>query len=210
MGHRYLQILVGSLLCVPATFGAGPLRVDLSAATGRGDAETFRWHEWEVGEERGCAQEFDGVQISLRAVKETTLAGFLHKAALAKGSTTMSADGVQSYGAIELEINGLAAGEHTLGTFHNWPPRSESGPLVVSCGDAAVEVTPTVDCTHDDESASAFLKFTAEAGRPVVVRIAGTDDNLPVVLNGFEVDAPRPDAKALRPAPSDFDEPRSG
>ncbi len=206
MRHCVTKFFVGLVLCVSTTFGASPLRVDFSALTGRSDAETFRWQEWEVGEEQTSTQEFGGVKITLSTVGKKPLEGFLHKAALAKGSTTVSADGVRSNGAIELEINGLAPGEHTIATFHNWPPRSPTGPLTVSCGDATVEVTPTVDCAHDDEAANALLTFTAEAGRPVVVRIAGTDDRTPVVLNGFELDAPRPDMKALRPTPGDFDE----
>ncbi len=200
------QFFLGLFLCAPVALGAGPLRVDLSAATGRSDAETFRWQEWEVGEAHESGLYVDNLSIVLFSDTKKSILGFLHKAALAKGSTPLSADGVWSEGPVELEINGLAPGEHTVATFHNWPTRSHNGPLTVSYGDESVMVTPTVDAAHDDEAASAFLTFTVKAEEPIVLRIAAADEQAAVVLNGFEIDAPRPDTKALRPTPSDFDE----
>ena len=61
-------------------------RFDISALTGRRDAETLGWQEWEIGTERDAARDLEQGRLELRAVNGQ-LHGFLHKSALATGAT---------------------------------------------------------------------------------------------------------------------------
>lgn len=176
-------------------------RFDLSAATGRSDAETLGWQEWEIGTEPSAAQSLEQGTLELKAV-DGQLQGFLHKPALASGAT-IAADGVTCEGgSIEMVLSGLSPGQHSLATYHNLP-NGTPAELTVSLGDANVRVVPSVAAEEDHLMASAYLEFDADEEQ-VVVRIERSGDG-PVVLNAIELDATDPSRRAKAPAPANLD-----
>ncbi|MBA3483815.1 MAG: T9SS C-terminal target domain-containing protein [Pirellulales bacterium] len=190
-----------------------PLRIDLGMNTGRNDTAAPGWVEWQVENGAEATREFGAIQITLRATDGAALKGAWYKAGLASGAL-MATDGVVLDGgaenaALEVEITGLAPGRHSLVTYHNQLGPANQGRIVAAIRDqqSKVEVRPTMRVADDVDSESAFLEFTASAGAPVVLRIAGSDNGAhgDVTLNGLEIDAVNPKAKAVKPSPADQD-----
>ncbi|MCO6046224.1 hypothetical protein NG895_20190 [Aeoliella sp. ICT_H6.2] len=175
-------------------------RFDISALTGRRDAETLGWQEWEIGTERDAARDLEQGRLELRAVNGQ-LHGFLHKSALATGAT-IAADGVRSEtGFLEIVLSDLPPGSHSLATFHNLPTGQPSS-LTVSQGQNSVLVTPSAQVEKDHQMASAYVEF--EAGEePVTIRIESSDGG-PVLLNALELDATDPHRRARAPQPGNY------
>ena len=130
------------------------------------------------------------------------------------GATVVS-DGVtvkdgDKGGAIELVLSGLAAGKHSLVTWHNGTSMKSLSAIRVSV-DGVVKIEklqPSVRATHDEDAVHAFVEFEAVAGRDVVILFQpdglGEIDN--VVINGFALDVPDPALQAGKPTPTDSDE----
>lgn len=115
-------------------------------------------------------------------------------------------------GALELSLNGLAPGSHTLTTYHNNLWGSQHGAMsrcrVLVDGVPVTTVTPSVQVTNDNDCAAAFFTVTVTAGKPVVVSFVpdGSGPFDGVILNGFEIDrAAAPGAIAVDPSPADGD-----
>src|SRR5262245_15258554 len=94
---------------------AEPIRIDIGMDTGRNDTGTRGWHEWQVPNGSEATREFDGVKVTLRSVGGS-LQGQWYKAGLASGAT-MATDGVIAP-TIEIEVQGLSPGAHSLVTYH--------------------------------------------------------------------------------------------
>ncbi|MEQ8848926.1 hypothetical protein [Botrimarina sp.] len=185
---------------VSAAADAAP-RFDLSAATGRSDAETRGWTEWEFGGASAASRDAEGLTITLRA-EEGLLEGFLHKAGLATGAT-LASDGFRSEGPIEIKIEGLSAGRHSLATWHAAFGNGPAGEVTLAVGDATDSARPARAPKHDADAATAYVEFDADADKPVRVRLSAADG--PVVLNALELDAPNPARRAESPTPADYD-----
>ena len=182
-------------------------KVDLNVADDRKDSLTRGWENWAVTNGASATREVGGVTMTLRGVGGA-LRTEVWRPGIAAGAT-MSADGVTVRGegrvAVELEFNGLAAGRHSLVTWHNWlSDKSALGPCDVAVDGNVVArgVRPSAGATNDFDAASAFVEFTAKAGQPVVVRVEAEGA---VVLNGFELDATNPALRASRPMPGNLD-----
>lgn len=197
---------------------ADAIRVDVGAADGRRDTGTPHWQTWKVENGREASGKFGDVEVTLRSVgqAEADIRGFLTKAGIDTGAT-MATDGVMSAGGIEMEIKGLAAGPHTIVTYHNSIWDESARRLNVSChgakpSDESVEqvagLQPSQKVTHNDDVASAFLSFVAIAGKPVVMRIVPDEGGKrrTAVLNGFEIDRSDPRRMARKPIPTNDDE----
>ncbi len=183
-----------------------PIRVDLSAPTGRRDAETLAWHEWEIGEETEVSKQFADVRVTLRGLR-TPLAGFLHKHALATGAT-LAADGITATGAIEISIAGLPAGSHSLITYHNWPQNGAEGGVTLAIGNAKSQAVPSREAEDNADIAAAFLEFEVAESETVTARLTahGAQEDARLVLNGLAIGGGDPRKQAKRPAPANFDE----
>lgn len=200
---RYFCLL-SSFLFAPLTAAAGP-RVDLSADNGRADVLAPGWEHWRVPEKSAAGAKFGEITATLRAVGENNKLttpwwkpGFDHPA-------RMASDGVVVTGALELTLSGLTAGKHTLATYHNALTDAAPARITISVQGASVAVTPSSQVKHDADAASAYVAFTAEAGKDVVVRFA-PEAKGSVVLNGFEIDRSDPVRRAAKPGPFDDDE----
>jgi hypothetical protein len=185
------------------------LRVDVNLNEDRKDILTRGWENWQVVDGQLATRQFGEVTVTLRNFGGRALSGDWDKAGLQAGAT-MAADGVTVRGqgrvAVEIVLDGLASGRHSLATYHNWL-WEKSSPVVCDItvdGKAAVRgLKPSALVTNDFDAASAFVEFTATAGKPVVVRVEADGA---VVLNGFELDAPNPVLKAGKPSPANYDE----
>jgi len=201
---RSLLSLFGFLL-VPLVADAG-VRVDINQDNGRGDVLAPGWTSWRVQEKDTTSATFGNVTATLRAfgpnAKLTTAwwkPGFDFPA-------RMASDGVIVAGKLELVLQGLPAGKHVLATYHNALTETKPGRITVAVqGGMSATVSPSVRVKHDADAASAFVEFTVEAGKDVIVTFtpeAGGN----VVLNGFELDRSDPARRAALPEPVDGNE----
>lgn len=190
--------------------------VDLNPLTDRKDVLSPRWGNWAVGEGAQAGTTLGQVKVTLRKAGTvgTGLAGVMWKGGYDTGATVVS-DGVtvkdgDRGGAIEMVLSGLAAGRHSLVTWHNsTSTKSLSSLRVLVDGVVKIEkLQPTVRATDDEEAAHAFVEFEASAGRDVHILFqpdgSGQIDN--VVINGFALDVPDPALQARKPFPADGDE----
>ncbi len=198
---RICAVVVG-LLLTPLAGSAGP-RVDLSQDNGRADVLAPGWDQWRVPEMESASAKFGGITVTLRAPGAKLATGWWKPGF--DYPARMASDGVLVNGKLELVLSGLPAGKHSLGTFHNVLTDATPGRIAIAAQGASTTVTPSKQVTHDADAASAFVEFTAEAGKEVVVTFT-PDAGGSVVLNGFEIDRSDPAKRATKPTPFDDDE----
>ena len=204
-----------SLICallagwIALTFPArAEVKVDLSINQSRSDILTRGWENWLVQDGASVSRKFGGVTVTLRG-DGGVVTGAWWKPGIGAGAT-MASDGACVKGerkvALEIVLDGLAPGRHSLVTYHNWLSENSSpAPLDITVdGRPAVRaLKPSALVTDDADAVSAFVEFTTEAGKRVVLRIQAEGT---VILNGFELDTPNPQLKASRPSPANDDE----
>ncbi len=118
-------------------------------------------------------------------------------------------------GQIQMTITGLAAGNHSLLTFHN---AGDSPLTLISMapinvylnGSYVTSVTPSIR-TNDASAPTVYLNFTTASSNDVTTILFAADTNSSaatknVVLNGFEIDTPNTSRIANSPSPADLDE----
>ena len=118
-------------------------------------------------------------------------------------------------GQIQMTITGLAAGDHSLLTFHNAGDSPlaliSMAPIQVFLNGAYVtSVTPSIR-TNDASAPTVYLNFTTASSNDVTTILFAADTNSTaatknVVLNGFEIDTPNTSRIANSPLPADRDE----
>lgn len=180
-----------------------PLRLDLSATTGRSDAKTLGWQNWEIGAEPEASTTIGGVKVTLRGVG-APLEGFLHKPGLVTGATLV-ADGIHCKGeAIELSIEGLQAGPHSLAAFHNVTGNENPAALRLSGpNDSKAVATASTNAKTNDDASATYVKFDAIEGQATKLRL--TAEQGAIVLNALEIDAADPAKRAAAPSPPNAD-----
>lgn len=200
---RIVSTIAVFLALVPIA-AAGP-RVDLNQDVPRGDVISPGWDNWRVTEGASASAKFGGVTVTLRAVGAAKLTtgwwkpGFDYPA-------RMASDGVVVNGRLEIVLSGLAAGRHSLATYHSTFTDGKPNRITVTVQEGvSVTVTPTSQVKHDADAASAYVEFDTEAGKDVVVTFT-PEGSGNVVINGFEIDRSDPARRAARPAPFDDDE----
>ncbi len=116
---------------------------------------------------------------------------------------------------IRMTIAGLAAGSHTLLTYHNNvdnPDTNTFSPIDIYV-DGSLKtdnLVPTVRATATADARTSYLSFNATSGQSVVIRFVADPSsgasNKNVVINGFELDVPNPASQASAPLPENNDE----
>ena len=92
---------------------------------------------------------------------------------------------------MEVQLEGLAPGPHTFVGYHH-ALGDGAGSYTVSAGDRTVEgIEPSKEARHNDEVGTSFIEFEAQAGQPVLIRIAAANGDR-VLLNGFAHRCHRP------------------
>jgi hypothetical protein len=210
--------LTAGIICTILAFGAlvhaAELKVDLNPPDNRKDLLTPHWENWAWREGGSASQTFGNVTVTFRAATNEVLSPVLFKGSLDYGAT-MAADGIvsknSSSGGIEMIINGLTPGRHTIVTYHN-EVRDHVAPAVldVFVGDEQKikDLVSTYRATNDYEIASAFLEVEAVAGQEIVVRFSpdNSSANKSIIINGFEIDSANPHKMAIKPSPANEDE----
>jgi hypothetical protein len=196
-------ILAGSL--------SAAIRLDIGANSQRNDTGAKNWQEWPVDSGVESAQTRAGdVTIRLRPVGAAKLESVLSKTELAIDLRLVCDNVFVTNGAIEVVLQGLPAGQHTITTYHNLVGTAKaSGAYRVSLvgGQQTATVTPSSGLTHDDDVATAHLGFDAPGNADVVIRIeAATKGEVDkVVLTGLVIDEADPQRQAVKPTPFDGD-----
>jgi hypothetical protein len=191
---------------------AAQIRVDLGPEVGRKDTAAPHWQEWEVPRGQSATREFGPVRVTLSAAGKAgaSLAGEWYKPSLETGAA-VAADGVAVQGGqIDMTINGLLPGRHTIVTYHNNVSQEEISNLDIDLNGKPLirGLKPSHRAGDDYDIATAFIPVEVKAGEPVVIGVrpdggGGLDK---VILNGFEIDAPDPAAQAAKPLPGNDDE----
>lgn len=209
-------LLLAVLVCAGPQDVFSSLRVDLNPPEPRRDVRTPHWENWHWRGPGEATAEFDGLRVTIRAGGTNRVAVVWVKAFLVDG-VRLGSDGVCVEGpakaaTLQLILEGLSAGRHTLATWHNEPRDRPPARFAVWVNGRQVlgPLEPSHRVRHDDEVATAFVAFEAEEGRPVLVEFRaepGADDTAAaVVLNGFALDVPDPSRQARRPWPERDDE----
>ncbi|MEW6157688.1 MAG: fibronectin type III domain-containing protein, partial [Verrucomicrobiota bacterium] len=192
---------------------AAALKVDLSRS-GRNDTAAPRFVEWQFDPAQP-RKTFGEITVTLRAHGQTgrPVEGGLYKFGIDHGAR-VACDGLfmDGGGGLELVFTGLTPGRHSIATFHNWlwDEKTPAGAmdLFVNGRRELAQIQSSVQVTHDDDMASAFVEFEAKAGEEVVLCFTsnGAAAARRVVLNGFELDGADPRWRAKKPSPADGDE----
>ncbi|HUF61492.1 MAG TPA: hypothetical protein VMN36_05405 [Verrucomicrobiales bacterium] len=201
---REILLLFAMLAAAPAS--AAALRVDINSE-GRDDMRTVGWENWRPSGD-DMSQSFGDVTVTLRAGRDGGSVGLSGDKAIVVHGVTVGADAAVVTGGnpsvMEVRLHGLAPGPHTFVGYHHALDAAD-GACTVSAGDRKVEgIKPSREARHNDEVATSFIEFEAEAGEPVVIRIVATSGDR-VLLNGFAIDVADPNQKALMPLPADHE-----
>lgn len=220
MSSIRVWFLLGSALVAASTATAAPLRIELNGDNGRNDVRTRGWSDWRIPMGQAHATTASGtfgdVRLTLRAVGAgATIAsdwwkrGFDFEATLGSDGAGLVPGGGDA--ALELVIDGLPAGRHTLASWHAaWSQEPAAAfDVAIDGRDVAKGVVPAHRVEHDDEAAVVFAEVEATAGHPITVRFtpaAGGGPTRGIFLNGVVIDAADPRPQARRPVPADGDE----
>lgn len=182
---------------------AMPIRVDINA-NNRSDMQTEGWLNWQPGK---LIQTYDGVQISLSKVNESSSLDFKGVKSLVVNGVTVGADGVivsgEQSNALKISISGLAPGNHSFTGFHHSLVDVHDPYEIKINGINMGRFQIPNRISHDDDMGSSHLEFESSANQTVVIQISSI--NGPVILNGLALDISNPLDKALKPSPSNWD-----
>ncbi len=205
-----------------------PIRLDISAKEGRRDTRAQNWEKWPIEQSVESAEiTVDDVTVTLRPVGTERLESLLSKIELA-ANASVACDGVfisdpKPGTALEIVIEGLTPGLHTVTTYHNslWAKRAVGQYRVSIVGtEQSTLVIPPKDVRHDDDISFTHQAFEVSGQGKGVLRvemslperdktakrkIAPVDVNN-IVLNGLVIDGEDPLHQVRKPVPIDGDE----
>ncbi len=189
-----------------------PIRIDISSHTRRSDTGAEQWQEWQFPNGSSGAHDFGPIKITLRQgdANEPGLEGQWFKKALAAGAR-LACDGVfVPSGSIEIVLEGLPPGPHSLVTYHNsfWSDPLPPYRIWVGSETVMTDLKPTNQVQSDEDMTTAFIPLNVQADTPVIIRIEANEPgpNNPVILNALEIDASNPSRQAAKPNPGHGDQ----
>jgi len=223
---------IGGGTTAPSTFScngwAGILTDDESEAilldfneASRQEAEVNEpgWNPWPTADVNSESKTVDGVTFTVRMAGSggssltTDWAKVLvqtpHYARLVGDGLTV-ADG-NSGGAIELEISGLSAGEHSLLAYHNGVNGYQMAELNVDVNGSrqVTNLVPTNRALSMDASASSYVTFTVDEGGSATIVYSPNPSTSSsyknVIINAIALDRPDPARQASNESPANRD-----
>lgn len=206
------SILLGLGLLHSAQAG---LRVDLNPAEPRRDVLKPGWLSWPWPGAQGSTQCFGDVCVTLRGYGSNRLEPVWVKAYLDDG-VRLGSDGVSVTGPggtplMEMVLEGLAPGPHSLATWHNEPRPMPLAAFSVWVNGQRVggPFLASHQVRHDEDVATAWIEFSALEDQPVVIRFhaeSAPTNPVTLVLNGFALNVPNPARQARHPWPAHDEE----
>jgi hypothetical protein len=140
-------------------------------------------------------------------------------AKLVSDGLTVAPANLATGGQLRMTITGLAAGAHTLLTYHNaWDALTAGslGPIDVSVNGALVidNLQPSIRAATNIASAIGYLNFSVSGPTDTAVFLFAADPTAGgatvtirnAMINGFEIDTPNANRVAYNPSPADADE----
>lgn len=140
-------------------------------------------------------------------------------AKLVSDGLTVAPANLATGGQLLMTITGLAAGNHTLLTYHNaWDNLAAGslGPIDISVnGEPRVDnLQPSIRAATNQAAASAYLEFSVTGPTDIVSILFAADPTAGAasvtirnaMINGFEIDTPNSVRIAHTPSPADADE----
>ena len=239
LSHRHFTALV--CLLASASLWAGELKVDFNRDSKNTAAETeVGYTKWSQDSTGGASSGLTAITKSFTtATGEAVTVSFAQTALSqtrggtglvsnwyqigAQGTAKIVSDGVTvapanlgTGGELQMTITGLAAGSHTLLTYHNAWDALAAGSLapmdVFLNGTLAVpSLQPTIRAATNSAAPIAYLEFSV-AGPATVTTVlfsaktTGAQAIKNVMVNGFEIDTPNSTRIAQSPLPADGDE----
>ena len=234
------------LLCtgLAATLRAGELKVDINRDSKNLDTVTETGYvKWSADTTGAAASGTNAVSKSFTtSTDESVTITFAQTSASAaaggtgllsnwyqtgaQGTAKLVSDGLTvapanlaTGGQLQMTITGLAAGAHTLLTYHNaWDALAAGslGPIDISINGVLTidNLQPTIRAATNIAATSAYLEFTVAGPADAVTFLFAADPiagggSVTVrnaMINGFEIDTPNATRVALSPSPADGDE----
>lgn len=201
---------------LPAPGTAGPaLKVDLDML-GRPTSEVSESGHvsWPVTTSNSLVNTFQGVQFTFAKAGSNgsgLTAGWQKAAVQSPNYARLVGDGLtvadgDAGAQVQLTIKGLPAGKHTLLSYHNIAAGSAPGSsldVLVNGSTQVSKLSQSVGALSNTTTPSAYLQFSAETGKDVVILYRATKN---LMINGFELDLPNVTGQAIEPLPEDNDE----
>ena len=218
------------LVAFSAFASAGELKVDLDKAA-QSNVTQSGYVGWGIADTTGTATRTfavgtDNIAVSFRragAVGTGLTTNWFKAGAQGNVTTRLVNDGLTvapanltTGGQIEMKISGLAAGHHTLLTYHNsWdnPATNSFSPIDIYLNGTLVvdNLVPSNRAATNAQVPTAYLEFDVTGPSDVVVVLfasetgtAATEKN--VWIDAFEIDTPNSIHQAQNPVPADNDE----
>ena len=239
--------LIVCIAVLPPLLSAGELRVDINRGTKNQTTYTetgfFNWSS-DYTDSPASGTNAD-TRVFTSSTGETVTVGLSQTAASAAtgglglrtglyqaggdSGAKLASDGVEVdvkdlpspenvVGEIQMTISGLAAGTHTLLTYHNhWdsPTAINLGPIDISVNGTLVvdDLQPTIRAATNNDAASSYILFTVSGPADTATILFAADPaaggagvtRRTAVLNGFEIDTSNSQKIAHTPIPADGD-----
>ncbi|KAF4987087.1 hypothetical protein FDECE_15610 [Fusarium decemcellulare] len=173
---------------------------------------------WVIEEATTAKTTVNNIDFTLSAPKDVTLNGDWNKSIYAKFLATLGerlvgtaiSTNEDTGGAITLTIDGLAAGNHSLLTWHNSWKAADSNLAAVSVSVNGKKVASNVKqsgrVNNIWDAATSYVEFSISAGGAVEVVFTPSGGDGHAYLNGFELDGPSMGQQAAFPYPENHDE----
>lgn len=194
--------------------------VDFNPDNGRSDVRTPGAFNWPIGTASQFEQTIDGIHWQLKTAgrDRAQLTSGWWKAGYDSGAT-LTADGVTTVDSgetIQLSLNGLPPGPHTITAWHSsWDIEPHLHPITIQISTSSpieteqakpLQVMPTHRVIHDDDAATSHFAFHCKAGQTIILNFRPFDARQRVVLCGLALDVPNPAAQARKHWPAQADE----
>jgi len=166
---------------------------------------------WPISEQKEMTKSFGELNIQLKG----DFSSSWYKVGMsAPFYSRLVSDGLVTNEKLEMVINGLAKGKHSLLTFHNTFDKIEGkivSPITIYVnGKQAETVLPSNRANSKMESAMAYINFEVTQSEPVIIRFEldknSNNSIQQMVLNGFELDTPNLKKQSHSPLPFDKNE----
>ena len=239
----YKPALALSLLMVGSAIG-GTLKVDINRDTKNNDNYTETGYvKWSEGSYDGATSadgtsvitrsfttdDDESVTITFAQSAASSLAGGegienLYNSSMVSGTAKLLGDGLavkprtfSGGGQLKMTIIGLAAGEHSLLTFHNgadggWDDGRMLSPIDVSVNGVLQldDLAQTINAAENSAAASSYVTFSVSSSNETVTILFAAEASASYTIcnpmvNGFEIDTPNIYRSATSPYPSDED-----